>query len=74
MRVKEVANSNFIVVQPISPMSTLLKFFPSEGSTSMKLQSSFQVFTIGFPGSNEHYNQSFKFIPYFKTKHSTLLE
>ena len=45
---KEIVNTDYIVVQSIPPTFTLFKLLPSEGSTNLKLQSSSQVFTIGF--------------------------
>ena len=48
-------------VQPIPPMTTFLNLLPSEDSTNLKLQLSFQVFTNGFlvPMSTTTYLQAY---------------
>lgn len=62
MRIREIANIDFMVVRPIPPMSTLFKLLSSEGFTSMTLQPNSQVFIIEFFDFNKHYNQPFRFI------------
>ena len=74
MRIREIVNTDFVVIRPIPPMSTLFKLLSNEGFTSMTLQPNSQVFTIGFLGFNKHYNQPFRFISNLKTKHLTLFE
>ena len=74
MRIREIANTDLVMVQLTPPMSTLFKLLSSEGFTSMTLQPNSQVFTIGFLGFNKHYNQPFRFISNLKTKYSILFK